>query len=162
MNQRYEGGANEMYERRDDHRNDQETEQNAISLPIRTDWEQELHGSNSLDSTIDPSIRDAAGKEIVHMPGRILFALSQVSRHSRRAAKRAALAFARGEIEGTRLPITEQAFVTATGTSLSVEQGASLSVEPDKDAMDRPLFMRSPPRRACSSWCGTAVSQTPP
>jgi len=129
-----------MYETRDDHRNGQETEQNAISLPIRTDWEQELHGSNSLDSTIDPSIRDAAGKEIVQMPGRVLFALSQVSRHSRRAAKRAALAFARGEIEGIRLPGTEQAFVTATGASRSVEQGASLSVEPDKDATDRPLY----------------------
>ncbi len=74
------------------------------------------------------------------MPGRVLFALSQVPRNSRRAAKRAALAFARGEIEGTRLPGTEQAFVTATGASLSVEQNASLSVETDKDALERPLY----------------------
>jgi len=109
-----------------------ETEQNAISPSIHVDWEREPRGSTSLDSTIDPSIRDATGKEIVHMPGRVLFAPSQVPRNSRRAAKRAALAFARGEIEGTRLPGTEQAFVTAAG--------ASLSFEPDKDALDRPLY----------------------
>ncbi len=121
-----------MHKVRDDHGNGQETEQNAIALPIHTDWEREPRGSTSLDSTIDPSIKDAAGKEIVHMPGRVLFALSQVPRNSRRAAKRAALAFARGELEGTRLPGTEQAFVTAAG--------ASLSVEPDKGVLDRPLY----------------------
>jgi len=123
-----------MHETRNAHRNGQETEQNATSLPIHTDWEREPSGSHSLNSTIDPSIKDAAGKEIVHMPGRVLFALSQVPRNSRRAAKRAALAFARGEIEGTHLPGTEQAFVTATDASLSV------SVEPDKEALDRPLY----------------------
>ncbi len=121
-----------MYETRNAHRNGQETEQNATSLPIHAGWERELLGSGSLDSTISPSIKDAAGKEIVHMPGRVLFALSQVSRNSRRAAKRAALAFARGEIESTRLPGTEQAFVTATD--------ASLSVEPNKETLDRPLY----------------------
>jgi len=66
------------------------------------------------------------------MSSRVLFALSQVSRNSRRAAKRAALAFACGEIEGTRLPGAEQAFVTATD--------ASLSVEPDKEALERSLY----------------------
>ena len=121
-----------MHETRNVHRDEQETEQNATSLPIHASWERELLDSGSLDSTISPSIKDAAGKDIVHMPGRVLFALSQVPRNSRRAAKRAALAFARGELEGTRLPGTEQAFVTATD--------ASLSVEPDKDALDRPLY----------------------
>ena len=129
-----------MHETRNVHRDEQETEQNATSLPIHAGWEREPLGSGSLDSTISPSIKDATGKDIVHMPGRVLFALSQVPRNSRRAAKRAALAFARGEIEGTRLPGTEQAFVTATGASLSVEQNASLSVETDKDALERPLY----------------------
>jgi len=124
-----------MYETVDD-MGKHEVQPEAVVPPI--DRDREPSGSGSLDSTIDPSIKDVDGREVAYLPGRALFALSQVSRDSRRAVKRTALAFAHGEVEGIRLPGTEQAFTLVNG--YQPENGAPLSTEKSEDVPSQPLY----------------------
>jgi len=58
----------------------------------------------SLDSIIDPFVKDADGKDIAYFPSRVLSALDHVTRDARRDVKRAARAFAQHQVEGTPLP----------------------------------------------------------
>jgi len=124
-----------MYETVDD-KDKLEVQPELLGPLIDKDWEP--RDSGSLDSVIDPSIKDADGREVAHLPGRALFALSQVSRDSRRAVKRTALAFAHGEVEGIRLPGTEQAFTLVNGSL--PENGAPLSAEKSEDVPSQPLY----------------------
>ena len=60
--------------------------------------------AGSVDSIIDPFVKDVNGKDVAYFPSHVLSALDHVTRDARRDVKRAARAFARHQVEGIPLP----------------------------------------------------------